>query len=327
LVGLRWGIFRGTAQPPGVDPFAAAIVAQDLPRRKELIGGHDVEKIEVDAERFPLDVPRRPLVRAGLLDIAAAVGRQVLRYLLEFHRLKPDLITLGQAVAFGDPETIRMIWDRMDALARVGSKSPLVLSIEFHHVEVAKWLVAEHPPWLGLARRIAREKRAFDVLSRLPEGVEELPELDGLVKKHVKALEQLGVPLATLFPHCFSDDKVLGLDFWLDRIGRSLLLVEGDGGVTFGALITIRWPKLGSTAKDVWCRSFLFTIDGEEATRFSATTPPVLFHNEEKICIGELTLDLVRHWYSVGAKSSCTGERFPSLSGKLQKGKWEIWRS
>jgi hypothetical protein len=37
LFGLRWGIFRGTAQPPEVDPFAAAIVAQDLPRLKELI--------------------------------------------------------------------------------------------------------------------------------------------------------------------------------------------------------------------------------------------------------------------------------------------------
>jgi hypothetical protein len=179
LFGLRWGIFRGTRQPPEVDPFAAAMVAQDLTRLKELIGGREAGEIEVDVERLPLDLPRWSwtTTEVKLLEIAAAVGGQVLRYLLEFHGLKPGLRNhaLSQAAAAGEPEFIRMVWDRMDAEARVKDASPLVASIEFHRAEVAKWLVAEHPPWLGRARRLAREKRALDVLSCGPEGTEELP--------------------------------------------------------------------------------------------------------------------------------------------------------
>jgi hypothetical protein len=63
----------------------------------------------------------------------------------------------------------------------------------------------------------------------------------------------------------------------------------------------------------------LFTIDGDEKTSFSAVTPPVLFHNLEKISVGELTLDVKKKQYSVDASSSCTGGRFPSLSGKWTK--------
>jgi hypothetical protein len=212
----------------------------------------------------------------------------------------------------------------MDAKDRVECAWPLVSSIAFHHAEVAKWLTAEHPPWLGLARRIAREQRAFDVLSRLPEGDEELPELKGLVKKHAKALEQLGVPLASLDLWFDADEMPEGFDDDLSRLGQSLLLVVGDGGRTFGAMIAIRWPKLGNTTKDVWCRSFLFTIDGEEATRFSAVTPPVLFHSREKICVGELTLDLTNEEYSINANSSCTGGRLPAGSGYLAD--WGVGR-
>jgi hypothetical protein len=156
LFASQWGIFHGAAQPPEVDPFAAAIVAQDLTRLKELIGGRDVKKIRVDVEKLPLDVPRWPWKKAPLLEIAAAVGGPVLRYLLECHRWKSGLTALEQAVAFGDPETIRTVSDRMDAEDRVSAKWPLVSSIDFHHGEVAKWLIAEHPPWLGFARRIAR---------------------------------------------------------------------------------------------------------------------------------------------------------------------------
>jgi hypothetical protein len=178
LFGARWRIFRGTGRPPEVDPFAAAVCAQDLTRLKELIGGRKAKEIEVDVEKLPLDLPCPSRGSADLLEVAAAVGGQVLRYVLEFHAWKPDPendYTLEQAVAFGDPETIRMIWDRMDAEARVKCDGPIVSSIVFHHAEVAKWLVAEHPQWLDLARRLAREKRAFDVLLRLPEGNQELP--------------------------------------------------------------------------------------------------------------------------------------------------------
>jgi hypothetical protein len=246
LFRLQWGIFRGTRQPPEVDPFAAAIVAQDLPRLKELIGGREAGKILVDVEKLPLDLPRRSsnATKVKLLEIAAAVGGEVLRYLLEFHRLKPGLEdnALTQAVASGEPEFIRMVWDRMEAEARVVRPTPLVASIELHHAEVAKWLVAEHPPWLGLARRLAREKRAFDVLSRLPEGTEELPVLKGLVRKHAKALEQLGVPLGCAVLRVLPGFTPDLFDEYLCRIGQTLLLVEG-GRRTFGALVAIPWPK------------------------------------------------------------------------------------
>jgi hypothetical protein len=321
--GLRWGIFRGKAQPPKVDPFAAAIVAQDLTQLKELIGGSAAEKIRVDVESLPLDLLRGPQKKARLLELAAAVGGEVLRYLLEFHQLKPDRCALEQAIAFGDPETIRMIWDRMEAETRVKERWALMSSIIYHHAEIAKWLCAEHPPWLGLARRMAREKRAFDVLLRLPEGDEELPELKGLVKDHAKALDQLGVPLTAAVRWVYETDPPEGFDDCLYRVGQSLLLLEDRGGSVFGALITIPWPKLGTTAKDVWCGSFLFTLDGGETKRFPAATPPVLFYNEDKICAGELTLDLKKEEYSVDATSSCTGGLFPAASGKVTT--WGIW--
>jgi hypothetical protein len=324
LFRLRWGIFRGTAQPPEVDPFAAAIVAQDLTRLKELIGGHEVKEIRISVEQLPLDFPRWPWKQASLLELAAAVGGQVLRYLLEFHRLKPgsENYALIQAVASGEPEFIRMVWDRMDAEARLKSSFPLSASIEFHHAEVAKWLTAERPQLLGLARRLAREKRAFDVLSHLPEGNEELPFLSGLVWRNAKALEQLGIPLGFAVRRVVPTNTPEEFDDWVFRIGQTLLLVEGSGR-TFGALITIPWPKSGSPAKDVWCRSFLFTLEGEEPTRFPATTPPVLFHNGEKICVGELTIHLGRREYLLDRHSSCTGGRFPAISGKVTK--WAIW--
>jgi hypothetical protein len=337
LFGLQWAIFRGTLQPPEVDPFAAAIVAQVLTRLKELIAGRDANAIEIDVEKLPLGLARWPWKKAKLFEIAAAVGGQALRYLIEFRQLKAgDDCALAQAVAFGDPETIRMIWGRMDAEARVRSASVLVSSIVFHHPEVANWLVAEHPPWLGLARRVAREKRAIDVLSRLAQGVEELSEEEGLVKEHAKALEQLGVPLACCVQRCLSVNALGVFDDTFHGVGQSLLLVESDDGRTFGALIAIRWPKLGVTATDVRCRSFLFTMEGVEATRFRTAASPALFHGRHKICVGELTLDLSdqslywdpathvhrwKHRYSCGTES--TGGRCAPSSGTF--GHWGIW--
>jgi hypothetical protein len=136
LSALRWGIFRGIVRPPEVHPFAAANVAQDLTRLKELIGGHDVETLGVDVETIPFDLPCWVRRKAKLLHIAAAMGGQVLRYLLEFHQLKPDRCALYHAVAFGGPETLRMIWDRMDVEARVEWKWSLAGSIAFHHAVV-----------------------------------------------------------------------------------------------------------------------------------------------------------------------------------------------
>jgi hypothetical protein len=56
---LRWDLFRGNAQPHEIDPLALALVAQDLARLNELIGGGDMETIEVY-----VDSPR-PSAKAG----------------------------------------------------------------------------------------------------------------------------------------------------------------------------------------------------------------------------------------------------------------------
>jgi ankyrin repeat protein len=87
-------------------------------------------------------------------------------------------MTLPQAVAFGDPETIRMVWDRSDEKERVSNPALIRIAIDFHHVEVARWLLQEQPLWVGLGRLFARGTQAFDVLSRLPQGSGELPTLD-----------------------------------------------------------------------------------------------------------------------------------------------------
>jgi hypothetical protein len=62
----------------------------------------------------------------------------------------------------------------------------------------------------------------------------------------------------------------------------------------------------------------------EVARRFGAATPPMLFHDRQKICVGELTLDLTRGGYSIDATSSCTGGRFPAVSGTFTQ--LEIWK-
>jgi hypothetical protein len=54
----HWGIFRGTAKPPRVDPIASAIVGLDLRKLKELIGGRDPNKIKIDWKKLPLGVLR-----------------------------------------------------------------------------------------------------------------------------------------------------------------------------------------------------------------------------------------------------------------------------
>jgi hypothetical protein len=331
IFALQWGMWRGTAQRPEVNPLAAAIVAQDVKTMRELIPQQLYALRDlIDVDDLPLDFPRMPLHWAGLLDVAAAVGGEVLPALLESYHLQsdPDRSTYGdtleQAIAVGEPETIGLIWERMAAESRVKCDGALITSIDYHHAEVTLWLIAEHPPWLGLARRVAREKRAFDVLGLLPEGAEVLPRLCPLVEKHAKALEQLGVPLGSLrrpFVSCEQMPENFGL--WLCRAGQSLLLLEAEDGRVLGAWISVRWSTRGSEAKDVWCRSFLFTIEGERARRFPAVTPPGVAYDDGQFYVAELTVSRKERKYWVQADSSCTGGQFPVLLGKVAK--WGIY--
>jgi hypothetical protein len=77
---------------------------------------------------------------------------------------------------------IRMVWVRSDEEERVSDPALIRLAIDFHHVEMARWLLQEQPLWVDLGRLFARETRAIDVLSRLPKGGAELPPLDGVIQ-------------------------------------------------------------------------------------------------------------------------------------------------
>jgi hypothetical protein len=158
--------------------------------------------------------------------------------------------------------------------------------------------------------------RAFDILLRLPDAPEELPDdVKRLMRVHAGALMRLGVPVGSgniVFDSI--EDKASDFDRELQRVGQSLLLVEGEGGQSFGAWIAVRWPKVGKREWDVRCRSFLFTLDGGEAKRVPAVTAPAVYHDLRAVSVGELTLGRREYWVNTG--SSCTGGRFPALSRK-----------
>jgi hypothetical protein len=95
-----------------------------------------------------------------------------------------------------------MVWDRSGEVARVSNATLIRIAIDFHHAEVAKWLLQEQPLWLDLGRLFARESRAFDVLDELPElnsasRVERNPSLEGVVADavEVKAMSWLTAAL------------------------------------------------------------------------------------------------------------------------------------
>jgi hypothetical protein len=133
---------------------------------KELIGGRDPSK--TDSDKLPLDVLCWKWEKASLISVAAAVGGEPLRYLFGFHA----------TVAFGDWETMRMVWDGSDEEERVSNPALIRLAINFDHVEVARWLLQEQRMWRDLGRLFAQEARAFDVLSRLSRGGQEFREME-----------------------------------------------------------------------------------------------------------------------------------------------------
>jgi hypothetical protein len=209
----------------------------------------------------------------------------------------------------------------------VAYDDPVFAAASFHHAEVAKWLTEMHPPWLGFVRRFAREWRLFDILAHLPEAAETLLPFDGLLGAHVEAMDRLGIPLGFAV-WAFGSDEVFDsttFDADMCREAPSLLLAEAEGGSVFGAFVAIRWPKFDSSTTDRWCGSFLFTIDGAEAKRFPAVTPPMIAHSNGKVSIGELTLDLLKNEFSIDETHRCTAAplQFPVSAGKLTD--WGLW--
>jgi hypothetical protein len=137
----------------------------------ELISGADAARIRIDPRKFPLELPRRTKGRASLLDVAAAVGGAPLRYLLEFFELKPTIETLHQAVATGDSDIIRTIWDRLPPDVRAQRLDELATTAsDFHHIDVVLWLLIDAKRSAHVAvRRFATFHHLLDVQLRLRE--------------------------------------------------------------------------------------------------------------------------------------------------------------
>jgi hypothetical protein len=134
---LRWKAFRGSSQVE-VDPMATAILAGNVPGLGDLIAGADAAKIRIDRNELPLELPRRPNGPATLLDVAASIGGAPLRYVLEFFGLKPAIETLHQAVATGEFDLIRTIWDRLSPSVRVTHVAELAITAaDYHHPDAA----------------------------------------------------------------------------------------------------------------------------------------------------------------------------------------------
>jgi hypothetical protein len=313
-------------------------MAGDLKKLKELTAGKEAARVQVEIERVPLGVMRRRgATTLGLLEIAAAIGDQPLRYLLEFARLRPTWKELEQACASGEPEWIRCVWDRMERAQQTESLAPVFTAASFHHVEVTKWLIGENPGWLAHVRRWTREARLFDVLLQLPDGAEAVIAGGALWQRHAAALERIGVPLARARLIASGPARAAGIGFPVSpqgfagvafsqsmcRLNPSLVIAEGDRGQVFGAFVAIQWPTVGQGADDRSMVSELFRLDDPGARTYPSVKAPTLVVRASGVSVGELSLDLVAGTYMCDGASCCTAPpQFPAISGKLRC--WEI---
>jgi hypothetical protein len=168
LFALEWLRFRRLTFPPAVSDLATAIITEDVRGLGKLIGGSDVNGMKIAAHELPSTVLRWRYDPASLLEVASSVGGDSVRYLLEFHHQVPGHRCLCQAVAFGDPETIRTLWDRMGEEERVANPEVLRIAMEFHHREMAMWLVAQQPSWYLIAMTFGILNECFYLVEGMP---------------------------------------------------------------------------------------------------------------------------------------------------------------
>jgi hypothetical protein len=117
---------------------------------KRALGGADGGSVKICPEAQPGRdrLPREPsksgkAIPVSLLELAAGSGRRdCFGFLLTFCEMKPTGETLRQAIASGDDEMVRDVWNRLDETAR---NEALVTSAEvaseFGNTTVARWLI------------------------------------------------------------------------------------------------------------------------------------------------------------------------------------------
>jgi hypothetical protein len=153
-----WAAARGlnvytlTSEPRQV-ALGLAAAQGTVAELSRLMVGEDPQRIMIyegswpDAELFRYARPRRGASRAALpcslLEIAAgSAAAASVRFLLEFCGVPANEASLHSAIAKGDPEVVRTLWDRMLPEAREGMVVGLAkTAAEFHEGVLLAWLL------------------------------------------------------------------------------------------------------------------------------------------------------------------------------------------
>jgi hypothetical protein len=109
----------------------------------------DLSKLRVPVEALPKSFPLGAVtdcVEMSVLDVAVGFGaKATFRCLTEFYGLQPSTSTMHLAVARGDPEVVKLTWDRLGLRLRASGVAFAVTAARFHRLDVMRWLLTEAP--------------------------------------------------------------------------------------------------------------------------------------------------------------------------------------
>jgi hypothetical protein len=112
----------------------------------------DLSKVRVQTGVLPRSFPLEALkdsqtgcIELSVLDIAVGFGaKEVFRNLTVIYELTPSTNTMHLAVAGGDPELVKLTWDRLRT-SKVDVGRLAETAARFHRQDVLRWLLAEAP--------------------------------------------------------------------------------------------------------------------------------------------------------------------------------------
>jgi hypothetical protein len=159
---LRDRVRELRARVPGI---AEATASNSIAELGRLLGGFEAKKLRVPLHYLPESVLRRPWSNS-LLDVAVGASAiEVAKYLLEFHEVTPTRDTLKMALATGNPELIRLIWQRLPEGDRRRRDDLLEVAADYHREAPLAWL---HRDATGFERELfalfALERHLADAL-------------------------------------------------------------------------------------------------------------------------------------------------------------------
>jgi hypothetical protein len=257
-----------------IDPRAEAIVKGDLAALGTRTGAEGTAaRVVLHADALPESLIRRPS-SCGLIDVAAAVGGEPLRYLLAFEQIAPGSEAMHQAVASGSPDSVLTIWDRLGAETRQRHKAAWAeTAADFHRPAILTWLLQDESMLVVCRLRFfARSHRLFDALPALPEYLPsaEVPKgvkLDSLLAQNIAGVRSLGFTLEAPKLVISKGSGRFKLDEFCDAVksgvAPTLFLVQ-VGDEVAGGYTAVAWPKASGRTKshafDHAMRGFVFAL-------------------------------------------------------------------